>query len=89
MGLDQAAAFESVEGRIERALLDAQHVARHLLHSFGDGPTMLRTEGNCSENEQIQRSLWKVDMLRQGVVSPASLLQVAWSAVEVQGEMMN
>ena len=77
MSLDQAATFKPMKGRIEGALLDTQHVARHLLDAFRNCPAVLRTDGNCSENEQIQRPLWKVDMLRQGVVSPLSLLQVA------------
>ena len=77
MGLDQAAALEPVEGRIERALLDTQHIARHLLHAFGDGPSRAADRGHCSDDERIQRPLWKVDMLRQDVVSPFSLLQVA------------
>jgi hypothetical protein len=38
---------------------------------------MLRAEGNGSEDEQIQRPLWKIDMLRQDRFSPFSLLQVA------------
>src|SRR5580698_6337960 len=70
MGLDQAAALEPVQGRIQGALLDAQHIARHLLYAFGDGPAVLRTKGDCSEDEQIQRPLWKIDILRQDAISP-------------------
>jgi hypothetical protein len=70
MGVDQAAALKSVEGRMDCPLLDVQHVARDLPHAFGEGPTVLWTEGNCSVDEQFQRPLWRVDMLRQKYASP-------------------
>src|ERR1700733_12188965 len=59
-----------MEGGIERALLDAQHVARNLLDALGYGPAMLRFQRKGLQDEQIQRSLWKVDTVRVGHALP-------------------
>jgi hypothetical protein len=38
---------------IERALLDAQHVARNLLDALGYGPAMPGFERQCLQDEQV------------------------------------
>ena len=43
-GLDTAAAFQPVEGGIERSLLDAQYLARNLMDAFGDGQAIVQLE---------------------------------------------
>ena len=55
-----------MEGGIERALLDAEHVARDLLDALGYGPAMLRFQRKGLQDEQIQRFLWKGDTARVG-----------------------
>jgi hypothetical protein len=77
-----------MEGGIERALLDAQHVARNLLDALGYGPAMLRFERKGLQDEQIQRSLWKVDTARVGHALPFCFYKEhIRSLVEVQGEL--
>ena len=57
MRLDRPSAFESMEGWIERALLNARHVARYLWHPFRNSPAVLRAESSGSKDEQIPRLL--------------------------------
>jgi hypothetical protein len=55
--------FEPVEGGIERSLLDAQDVVRHLLDATRDRPAVLRFELQRLEDEEVERSLNEVDGL--------------------------
>jgi len=77
-----------MEGGIERALLDAQHVARNLLDTLGYGPAMLRFQRKRLQDEQIRHSLWKVDTVRVGHALPFRFYKEhTRSLVEVQGEL--
>jgi hypothetical protein len=69
--LDQPASFQPVKSRIKRALLNPQDVARSLLNTLGNGPAVLGTESECPENEEIQGSLRKVEVLGNHV-SPST-----------------
>src|SRR6185503_14960913 len=60
LGLDVALCLELVQGRIERALLDEQHVAGKLTDALGDRPAVLRLEGDDLEDQQIERALDEV-----------------------------
>jgi len=62
MGGDPTTAFQPVQSRIERALLNPQHLARDLLDTLGNGPAMQRFQGEGPENEQVECALWKVDV---------------------------
>jgi hypothetical protein len=67
-------------------LLNPQHVTRHLLNAFRDGPPVLATEGKRPEYEEIQSPLWKINMWR-GHASPFTSTRKATPLlVEVQGE---
>jgi len=77
-----------MEGGIERALLDALHVARNLLDALGYGPAMLRFQRKGLQDEQIQRSLWKVDTVRVVHALPFRFYKEhTGSLVELQGEL--
>lgn len=73
-GLDPSAALEAVKGRVQGALLDAEDVTRYLLHAFGDGPAVLRTNGERSEDEEVECALREVDVRWQQFI-PLVLLQ--------------
>src|SRR5215469_3621400 len=72
---------------IKRSLRDAQRVARHLLNALGNGPAVLRLEGQNLEDQQVERPLWHVNVLFRHS-APLRLLQEQANAflVEVQGE---
>jgi hypothetical protein len=55
--------LQPVEGGIERPLLDAQDVVRHLLDATRDRPAVLRFELQRLEDEEVERSLNEVDGL--------------------------
>src|SRR4030095_6801555 len=59
-GLDPSLMFQSVKSRIERALIDLEHVFGYLLDAFGNIPAMLRSVLERAENQKIQSSLQKV-----------------------------
>lgn len=83
--LDPATPLETMQGRIERALLDAQHIARNLLHTFGNSPSVLSTGQQSAQNQEVQCPLGQFDSL--GQFRPLSLRQKNRSGVvEVQGE---
>jgi hypothetical protein len=83
---DPAAALEAVEGRIKRTLLDAENLARDLLDAFGDGPAVLRTQGECAEDEKVERALRK-NRYKELACSPLSSTGKCTSPfVEAQGE---
>jgi len=61
--LDQAAALEPVERWIERTLLHLQDVRGDLLDPLGYRPAVLGTEREGSQDQQVQRALWKLQSL--------------------------
>ena len=52
-GLDPSPALESVQSRVQRALLDLKNIARDLLNAFGDGPAMLGLKRKRLEDEEV------------------------------------
>src|SRR6476469_3793750 len=72
-------ALEPMERRIERPLLDSQRVAGELLNALGNRPSVLGTEADGLQDQQIKRALRKIH-------APLSLRQENRSVpVEVQG----
>ena len=49
--------LQAIQGRVERSLLDAQLVLRHLLDSEQHGIAMKRPERNGLENQEIEGAL--------------------------------
>src|SRR5580765_2829442 len=56
LGFDPAAMLEPVQGRVQRTLVDLEHVLGNVLDSLGDRPTMERIPLQRAEDQQIQRS---------------------------------
>src|SRR5579872_152935 len=54
---DPALGFETLESRIEGAVLDQQHVFRLLLDGARDSLPVLRSENQRTQNQQIEGSL--------------------------------
>src|SRR6185437_6985035 len=57
LGTQPAAALQTMQGRIQRALLHLDGIARDLLQTFRNGPAVQRLEGERLQNEQIESSL--------------------------------
>src|SRR6516162_612967 len=62
-GFDPAPALQAMKGRIERPLLHSQHIARNLPDTFRNGPAVKRLQRQSAQDEQVQRSLWKINRL--------------------------
>src|SRR5262245_57508925 len=65
--LDPALVLETMEGRIERALVDLQDVPRNLLDALGDGPTVQGILLQRAQDQQIERAGQQVGRSRHGV----------------------
>ena len=52
-----------MQGRIKRPLLYLKNVTRHLLNALGNGPTVLRTKRERSQDKEVESTLRKVDPL--------------------------
>jgi hypothetical protein len=52
-----------MKGGIQRTLLDLQDFAGYLMDSFGNGPAVVGAEGECSEDQEVQRALREIDTL--------------------------
>jgi hypothetical protein len=78
-----------VQRRIQRALLNAEHITRHLLYTLGDSPSVLRPHGKRSQDQKIQCPLWKINSFFAQIVTPltSARRQIHYSSVEVQGEI--
>ena len=59
-GGQPALVLELVEGWIERAFADLQHVAGHLLQALGDRPAVQRPERDDFEKQQVERALHEI-----------------------------
>ena len=57
LGTDPALVLQAMEGGIKSALGDLQSVFAHLLDAFGDGPAVLRLDGNDFQDQQIEGSV--------------------------------
>src|ERR1039458_2910997 len=58
---DPPLVLQTVQRRIERSLVDPQHIPRNLLDGLGDGPPVLRPGLRSEENQQIERALQQVE----------------------------
>src|SRR5213592_3376249 len=74
-GLDPTSPLQSMQGGIERTLLDAQNVAGDLLNALRNAPAVLRFEGQGLEDQQVECSLRKVDPFVYHKMFPFWLLQ--------------
>src|SRR4029077_17361126 len=61
--LNPSAALEAVKGGIQRTLLDLQDFAGYLMDSFGNRPAVVGAEGECSQDQEVQRALRKINTL--------------------------
>src|SRR5262245_9434224 len=68
-GADEPALFEALQGGIERAVVDNQHVARLRLDRARDALSVLRAEDERPEDQEIQRALEVRRMLAIGALS--------------------
>jgi hypothetical protein len=57
LGFDPTFLFETVQGGIERALLNLENFARDLLNALGDGPAVLGFEREGFKDEEIESAL--------------------------------
>jgi hypothetical protein len=78
-----------VQRRVQRALLNAEHITRHLLYTLGDSPSVLRPQGKRSQDQKIQCPLWKINSFFAQIITPltSTKRQIHYSFVEVQGEI--
>ena len=60
VGDDPALVLEAVERRVERSLLDRQHLVGELLDALGDRPTMKRVARDGLEDEEVERPLEQI-----------------------------
>ena len=60
LAFDPTSLFETVKGGVEGALLDLQDLARDLLDTFGDGPTMFGLERKGLQVEQVESALHEI-----------------------------
>ena len=56
LGFDPALMLEPVQGRVERALVDLEHVLGNVLDALGDRPAMERVLLQRAKDQQVQRS---------------------------------
>ena len=54
LGLDPTLVFETMKGRIKRALTNLQDVLGNLLDALGDGPAVQRVVLQRSQDQQIK-----------------------------------
>jgi hypothetical protein len=50
-----------MEGRIERALLDAEDLTRHLLNALGNAPSVLGLEREGAQDQKVKGALREID----------------------------
>src|ERR687891_1703351 len=67
LGLDPALVLETMEGRIERALVDLQDVSGNLLDPLGDGPAVQGILLQRAQDQQIERAGQQIGRSRHGV----------------------
>src|SRR5688572_31195100 len=63
-GGKQLAVLEAMQGRIERALCDLDHVAGNLLEALSDGVPMQRDGGQDLQDQEVERTLRQVGLGR-------------------------
>src|SRR5262249_41610607 len=67
LGGDETLMFETVQGGVQRSLLDLQRISRQLLNAQQDAVPVQGTEGNCLENQEVERALQQFDGLSQSL----------------------
>ena len=73
LGLDPARGLEPLQRRIQRALVDAQHVLGDLLDALRDAPAVQRPERQRLEDQQIERALQQIEFGHYDLPSSALL----------------
>src|SRR5262245_37341289 len=66
-GRDPTVTFQTLQGRIQRALLQLEDIVRQLLDPLGDGPSVQRLQRNGLEYQEIHGALHEVDRLAHSV----------------------
>src|SRR5437773_2640734 len=61
-----------MKGRVERPLAHLQRGARDLAKALGNGPAMLRLEGDRPQNQEIERALGELHPVRRHRVTPST-----------------
>ena len=64
---DPFLAFQAIERRVERTLLDLQDVARDLLDALGDAPAVHGFERQSFQDQKIERALQDFDPWTHGL----------------------
>ena len=62
-GNDPPLVLEPMQRRIERPLLNGQHIVGQFLNALGDRPAVKGFTGDCFENQEVERSLQKIGWL--------------------------
>src|SRR5690348_14715824 len=57
LGFNPPRRLEALQCRIERALVDAQHILGNLLDALRNAPAMLRAERERLQDQQVERAL--------------------------------
>ena len=66
-GFDPAPMLEAMQGRVERALVDLEHVFGDLLDALGDRPPVLRILLERAQDQQVERAGKQVGGAGHGV----------------------
>ena len=80
---DPATLDQAVQRRIQRALLDEQHIVRSLLNRLRDGVSVRRAQAQGAKNQEIERALEERDRLSIFLVD--ILGEATTSHLECQG----
>src|SRR6266850_7012617 len=65
---DPPLVFETIQGGVQRALLNFQAIFRNLLNAQQDAVAVQRAQGNRLEDEHVERALQKVKLLVHGIL---------------------
>src|ERR1044071_131732 len=86
LGRDPAPALESLERRIERPLVDLEHVVGQELDALRDGPAVELLAGNGAHDEQVEGALDEIGGLRHVRLPWLSTREYGHRVVDNQGE---
>jgi hypothetical protein len=85
-GFDPASPLEAMQRRIQRTLLDLENFAGNLMDPLGNSPAVIGSQGQRSQDQQIERALRKIDALLRHMLPLRFYREVTLFLVEVQGE---
>src|ERR1700686_1163113 len=83
---DPTLMLQTIERRVERALLNLEALLGHLLDAQQDAIAMQRAEGNGFEDQHIESALQKVELFLHESVSPRSTRNVSQALLDCQGK---